>query len=160
MGIGRDASDSLPGLAVEWNVDTDSSWVWNDNQKGAAMNDPKLLTRLLQKNNFLPDEDEYLAEGKKVLPVEVLTSAYKKFLAPDNSFSVQTISYKSGKGKGRGKAKAPEGKTKARWLPSEATGYDLLMLPHPDLINREDGTYLLQGPTFYRVPASLALRSW
>jgi hypothetical protein len=39
-GIGRDASDSLPGLPVEWNVDALSSWIWNDNQKGAAMNDP------------------------------------------------------------------------------------------------------------------------
>jgi hypothetical protein len=27
--------------------------------------------------------------------------------------------------------------TKAKWLPSEATSYDLLMLPHPDLVNRE-----------------------
>ncbi len=53
-GICRDASDSLPGLTVEWNVDAPSSWVWNDNQKGSAMNDPKLLTRLLQKNNFFP----------------------------------------------------------------------------------------------------------
>ena len=33
-GIGRDASDSLPGLTVEWNVDAPSSWVWNDDQKG------------------------------------------------------------------------------------------------------------------------------
>ncbi len=73
-GIGRDASDSLPGLTIEWNVDAPSSWVWNDNQKGAAMNDPKLLTRLLQKNKFLPDEDDYLAEGKKVLPVDALSS--------------------------------------------------------------------------------------
>ncbi len=65
---------------------------------------------------------------------------------PDNSFSVQTLSYKSGKGKGKsGKPRAPEGKTKAKWLPSEATSYDLLMLPHPDVVNREDGTYLLEG---------------
>jgi hypothetical protein len=145
-GICRDTSDSLPGLAVEWNVDADSSWVRNENHKGTAMNDPKLLTRLLQKSNFLPDEDDYLRKGKKVLPVEVLTSAYKKFLTLDNSFSVQTVSYKSDKGKGKGKPKAPEGKTKARWLSSEATGYDLLMLPHPDLVNREDGTYLVEGP--------------
>jgi hypothetical protein len=98
-GIGRDASDSLSLLMIEWNVDAPSSWVWNDNQKGAAMNDPKLLTRLLQKNKLLPDEDDYLSEGKKVIPVDALSSAYKKFLMPDNSFSVQTLSYKSGKGK-------------------------------------------------------------
>jgi hypothetical protein len=159
-GIERDTSVSLPGLAVEWNVDADSSWVWNDNQKGAAMNDPKLLTRQLQKNNFLPDEDDYLTEGNKVLPVKVLTSAYKKFLAPDNSFSVQTISYKSGKGKGKDKAKAPEGKTKARWLPSEATGYDLLMLPHPDLVNREDGTYLLEGPSLAGIKVMVTKENW
>ncbi len=72
-GIGREASDSLPGLTIEWN------------QKGATMNDPKLLTRLLQKKKLLHDEDDYLAEGKKVLPVDALSSAYKKFLMPDNS---------------------------------------------------------------------------
>jgi hypothetical protein len=32
-GMGRDISDSLPGLMIEWNVDAPSSWVWNDNQK-------------------------------------------------------------------------------------------------------------------------------
>jgi hypothetical protein len=74
-GIGRDASDSLSLLMIEWNVDAASSWIWNDNQKGAAMNDPKLLTRLLQKNRFLPDDDDYLSEGKKVLPVDSLSSA-------------------------------------------------------------------------------------
>ncbi len=56
-GIGRDASDSLSLLMIEWNVDAASSWVWNDNQKGAAMNDPKLLTRLLQEKGLLPDEE-------------------------------------------------------------------------------------------------------
>ena len=64
---------------VEWNVDAPFSWVWNDNQREAAMDDPKLLARLLQKNNVLPDEDDFLVEGKKVLPVEALSSAYKKF---------------------------------------------------------------------------------
>jgi hypothetical protein len=145
-GMDRDASDSLPLLMIEWNVDAASSWVWNDNQKGAAMIDPKLLTRLLQKNGFLPDDDNYISEGKKVLPVDVPSSAYRKFLMPDNSLTVQTLSYKGGKGKGKGgKPRGPEGKTKSRWLPSEATSYDLLMLPPPDLVNREDGTYLLEG---------------
>jgi hypothetical protein len=134
-------------LMIEWNVDAASSWVWNDNQKGAAMNDPKLLTRLLQKNGFLPDEDDYISEGKKVLPVDALSSAYGKFLMPDNSFFVQTLSYKGGKGKGKGgKPGMPEGRTKGKWLPSEATSFDLLIMPHPDLVNnREDGTYLLEG---------------
>jgi hypothetical protein len=73
-GMGRENSDSLSGLMAEWNVDAPSSWVWNDNQRGAAMNDPKLLTRLLQKNNFLSEKDNYLAEGNKVLPVDALSS--------------------------------------------------------------------------------------
>ncbi len=144
--MGRDNSDSFSGLMVEWNVNAPSSWVWNDNQRGAAMNDPQLLTRLLQKSNFLPDEDDFLAEGKKVFPVEALSSAYKKFLNADNSFVVQTPSYKGGKGKGKGgKFRAQEGKSKARWLPPEPTSFDLLMLPFPDLVNREDRTYLLEG---------------
>ncbi len=45
-GIGRDYSDPLPGLAVKWNVEANFSWVWNDNQVGAANNDPELLTEL------------------------------------------------------------------------------------------------------------------
>jgi hypothetical protein len=145
-GMGRNNSDSLSGLMVKWNVDASSSWVWNDNQRGAAQDDPKLLARLLHKNNVLHDEDNYLAEGKKVLPVEALTSAYKSFLNADSSFVVQTTSYKGGKGKGKeGKIRAQEGKSKARWLPQEPTSFDLLMLPLPDHVNREEGTYLLEG---------------
>jgi hypothetical protein len=45
-GIGRDLPDSLPGLAVEWNIEAERSWAWNDNQVGAAFNDPDLLTKL------------------------------------------------------------------------------------------------------------------
>jgi hypothetical protein len=145
-GMGRVNSNSPSGLMVEWNVDAPYSWVWNDNQRGAAMDDPKLLARLLHKNNVLPDEDDYLAEGKKVLPVEALSAAYKKYLNVDNSFVVQTTSYKGGKGKGKGgKFRAQDGKSKARWLPSEPTSFDLLMLPPPEHVNREDGTYLLEG---------------
>ena len=128
-GMGRDNPDSLSGMMVEWNVNAPSSWVWNDNQRGAAMDDPKLLARLLHKNNVLHDEDDYLTEGKKVLSVEALSSAYKKFLNADSSFLVQTISYKGGKGKGKGgKLRTQEGKSKARWLPHEPTSFDLLII--------------------------------
>ncbi len=61
-GMGRDIFFSLSSLMVEWNVDASSSWVWNDNQNGAAIDDHKLLTRLLQKNKVLPAEDDYLEE--------------------------------------------------------------------------------------------------
>ena len=54
-GISRDLPDSLPGLAVEWNVDVDYSHVWNDNQMGASNDDPGLLTTLLRQSIFLPD---------------------------------------------------------------------------------------------------------
>ena len=53
VGTGRDLPDSLPGLAVEWNVEADSSLVWNDNQNGAAYNDSELLTRLLQQIHYV-----------------------------------------------------------------------------------------------------------
>jgi hypothetical protein len=41
-GLGRDSSEPRTGLAVEWNLEIGSSWVWNDNQDGAAKSDPKL----------------------------------------------------------------------------------------------------------------------
>ncbi len=120
------------------------------------MNDPQLLTRLLQKSNLLPDEGDFLAEGNKVLPVEALSSENKKFLNGDTSFVVQTTSYKGGKGKEKGgKFRAQEGKSKARWLPPEPTSFDLLMLPLPDLVNREDRSY-----HFSKVPAVTVSRSW
>ena len=49
-GVGRDLSEPLPGLAVEWNVEADFSWVWSDNQEGAAKSDLDLRTGLLQPN--------------------------------------------------------------------------------------------------------------
>ena len=63
-------------------------------------------------------------------------------MARSSSFTVQ----KGGKGKGKAS------KFKARWLPQEAPSaleeaeFDLLMLPHPTLVNREDETYVLTGP--------------
>ncbi len=79
-GIGRDLPDALPGLAVEWNVDAGSSRVGNDNQVGASNNDPELLTRLLRQSLYLPDKPDVLAEGKKVVPVEVWQLPTKIFL--------------------------------------------------------------------------------
>ncbi len=73
-GLGRDSSELRSGLAVEWNLEIGSSWVWNDNQEGAARSDPMLLTRLLQKAAYLPDESDYLAEGKTDVPIDMLTS--------------------------------------------------------------------------------------
>jgi hypothetical protein len=158
--MGRDISGSLSGLMAEWNVDAPSSWVWNDNQKGAAMDDPKLLTALLQKNNVLPHEDDFLAEDKKVLPVEALSSAYRKFLNANSSFVVQTFG-KGGKGKGKGgKFRAQEGKSKARWLPQEPTSFYLMMLPLPDLFNREDGTYLLESSGTDGVKVLVTSENW
>ena len=72
----QDLRDTLPGLAVEWNIASGSAWVWNDNhQEWASNNDPELLTRLLRQNLYLPDKADVLAVGKKVMPVDVLTTA-------------------------------------------------------------------------------------
>jgi hypothetical protein len=113
-GIGRDLPDALPGLAVEWNAEVEFSWVWNDNQVGAANNDPELLTRLLQQSFYLPNKSDFLAEGKKVVPVDVLASAYKKFLDRNNPLPV-SITSKGGKGKGKGKFNMLGGNQKVRW---------------------------------------------
>jgi hypothetical protein len=147
VGIGRDLPDSLPGLAVEWNVEADRSMVWNDNQVGAAFNDPDLLTRLLQENHYLPSRHDFLAEGKKVLPAEVMATSYRKFIARNETPPVFADS-KSGKYKGKGKYGKGRGSQRPAWSPpeTEATGYDLVMLPHPDTVNREEGTYVIQGP--------------
>ncbi len=151
-GIERDLSESLPGLAVEWNVEADSSWVWSDNQEGAAKNDPELLTRLLQQSGWLPKERNYLAEGKKVVPSEAMASAYKKFLAPNDPPPAHTT-YKGGKGKGKGKSKGlrmPErhsirGKPFTLYPAPDEVNHDLLMLPHPSLVNRDDETCVVLG---------------
>jgi hypothetical protein len=154
-GIGRDLSKPLPGLAVEWNVNADFSWVWSNNQEGATKSDPELLTRLLRQTGHLQDKSDYLAEEKKVVPVEVMTSAYKKFLAPNSTFSVQAT-HKGSKGKGKGKARMPEGKTKARWInlypAQEEINHDLLMLSHLELaLHRDDETYVVIGPNSLKV---------
>ncbi len=103
VGIGRDLPDALPGLAVEWNVEAESSWVWSDNQVGAANSDPELLTRLLQQSLYLSDKTDMLAEGKKVMPADVLASSYRRFLARKDPSPVFANS-KGGKGKGNERA--------------------------------------------------------
>ena len=119
--------------------------MWNDNQEGAANNDPELLTRLLQQKSYLPDKYNVLAQGKKIVPVDVLASAYKQFL-DRNHLPSSRITSKGGKGKGKGKYGASSSAQKfGRPSPKpEVTDYDLLMLPHPDVVNREDESYVIQ----------------
>jgi hypothetical protein len=127
-GIGRDLSEPLLGLAVEWNVEADFSWVWSDNQEGAAKSDPELLTRLLQQNGLLHDKSDFLAEGNKVVPSDVMASAYKKCVAPNNPPSVQAA-YKGGKGKGRIKGRMSEKQhVKGKWV---------TLYPAPEKINHD-----------------------
>ncbi len=64
-GIGRDLSDALPGLAVEWNVEAESSWVWNDNQLESAKNDPELFTRLYGKASTFPTSRMFLRKERR-----------------------------------------------------------------------------------------------
>ena len=148
MGIGRDLPDSLPGLAVEWNVEADSALVWNDNQNGAAYNDPELLTRLLQESHYLPDKHDFLAEGKKVVLAEVMAATYKKFLARNNP-TPAFADNKSGKGKGKGKIWSSR-RSKEPPPETRLVCYDLLVLPHPDVVNYDEGTYVVQGPLTYK----------
>jgi hypothetical protein len=103
-GLGRDSLVPRTGLAVEWNLEIDSSWVWNDNQDGATKSDPQLLTRLLQEACYLPDESDYLTKGKAVLPIDMLSSTYKRFL-------------KGGKGKGKASKVNPDGYLKEHHVP-------------------------------------------
>jgi hypothetical protein len=79
-----------------------------------------------------------------------MASAYKKFLAPNNPPPAQTT-YKGGKGKGKGKSKGlqiPErhsilGKSFILYPAPEEVNHDLLVLPHPALVNRDDETYVV-----------------
>jgi len=144
-GMGRDLHESLPGLAVEWNLMVDKAWVWGDNQEGAANNDPELLYRLLRQNSYLPDKRDVLAEGKKIVPVDVLATAYKKFVGRNNPTPARAP-FKGGKGKGKGKYDQSSSAQRSSWTPSkqECVTYDLLMLPHPDFVNAEEGSYVIQ----------------
>ncbi len=77
-GAIRGSSEPLTGLAVEWNTEAETAWVWKDNQEGAAKADPWLFTRLLQKAEMIPAEGDYLTPGKKSLPIAVLNNTFKK----------------------------------------------------------------------------------
>jgi hypothetical protein len=74
----------------------------------------------------------------------MLSSTYKRFLTRRASYVVPR---KGGKVKGKAV------KVKPRWLPQEApraieeAEFDLLMLPHPTLVNREAETYVVLGPS-------------
>ncbi len=86
-----------------------------------------------------------------MVPAEVLAAAYKKFLDRDNPPPVSVTS-KGGKNKGKGKYGAPNNNQRSRWPPpkAEVTGFDLLMLPHPEMVNRDEETYVIQGPLTYK----------
>jgi hypothetical protein len=118
---------------------------------GASNNDPELLTRLLRQSFYLPDKSDFLAEGKKVVPAEVLAAAYKNFLAKDNPTPISDTS-KGGKNKGQGMYGAPKGNQRSRWPPpkAEVTDFDRLMLPHPEVVDRDEKTYVIQGPLTHK----------
>ncbi len=98
----------------------------------------------MQEACYLPDESDYLTEGKAFLPIDMLSSTYKRFL---NRRASYVVPHEGGKGKSKAV------KVKPRWLPQEApraieeAEFDLLMLPHPALVNREAETYVLLGPS-------------
>jgi hypothetical protein len=76
------------------------------------------------------------------MPIDMLSSTYKRLLAKRASY---VVTHKGGKGKSKG------ARVKPRWLPQEApraieeAEFDLLMLPHPTLVHRENETYVLIG---------------
>jgi hypothetical protein len=83
---------------------------------------------------------------------EVMATSYKKFLARNEPPPVFADN-KSGKNKGKGKHGMPRGGyQRSKWPPPEpeVTCYDLLMLPHPDVVNHDEGTYVIQGPFTYK----------
>jgi hypothetical protein len=98
------------------------------------------------------------------MPSEVMASAYKKFLAPNNPPPAQTT-YKGGKGKGKGNSKGlriPErhsihGKSFILYPAPEEVNHDLLMLPYPALVNRDDETYVVLG---HNVQVRVTKENW
>ena len=88
-----------------------------------------------------------------VVLAEVMAATYKKFLARNNP-TPTFADNKSGKGKGKGEGKfgTTRGNQRSKGPPPEPelTCYDLLMLPHPDVVNYDEGTYVVQGPLTYK----------
>jgi hypothetical protein len=108
-GAIRSSSGPLAGLAIEWNTETETAWVWKDNQEGAAKADPWLFTRHLQKADIIPAEGDYLTLGKKVLPLGVLSNTCKRHYLVSTPYPYASP-YKGGKGKGKdGKGKVGKG---------------------------------------------------
>ena len=149
-GAIRSSSESLTGLAVEWNTEVETAWVWKDNQEGAAKADPWLFTRLLQKADVIPSDGDYLTPGKKVLPIGVLANTCKQHRLVSTPYSYAP-SYKGGKGKGKDK-KGKDGKRKGKNEPPQASSSvldaseaELWMLPYPASVNQEDRSYLILG---------------
>ncbi len=98
----------------------------------------------MRQSLFPPDESDFLAEGKKV-PAEVLAAAYIKFLDKKIPPPVSVTS-KGGRDKGKGKYGAPMAVQKPKWPPSGLHVFDLLMLLHSEVVNREEVTYVVLGP--------------
>jgi hypothetical protein len=79
-----------------------------------------------------------------------MASTYTKFVTPNNPPPTQ-VTHKGGKGKGRTKgARMPEkhsfkGKSFILYPAPEEVNHDLLMLPHPALVNRDEETYVILG---------------
>jgi hypothetical protein len=101
-GAIRSSSESLTGLAIEWNTEAETAWVWKNNQEGAAKADPWLFTRLLQKADIIPAEGDYITPGKKVLPLGVLSNTCKKHYLVSTPYPYASP-YKGGKGISTGK---------------------------------------------------------
>ncbi len=101
----------------------------------------------MQENLYLPNKYDFLAEEKKVILAEVMAASYRKFLARNEPIPGFADS-KSGKNKGKGKYGMSRGGQRHKWSPPEpeVTGYDLLTLSHPDTVNRDEGTYVIQSP--------------
>ncbi len=151
-GAIRSSSEPLPGLAIEWNTEAKTAWVWKDNQEGAAKADPWLFTKLLQKADIIPAEGDYITQGKKVLPLGVLSNTCKKHYLVSTPYPY-AFPYKGGKGKGKD-GKGKDGKGKGRKEPAQASSSvsdsseaELWMPPYPESVNQEDGSYLILGQT-------------
>jgi hypothetical protein len=101
-------------------------------------------------------------ERKSCLISEVMASAYKKYVAPNNPPSAQAT-HKGDKGKGGNKGmRMPEkhsfkGKSFILYPAPEEVNHDLLMLPHPAIVNRDEETYVVLG---HNVQVRVTKENW